>query len=827
MFIYTGVVEDINDPLGADRVRVRVFGKHTDDKKLIPTDSLPWAQVMKSTDSASLSGIGFSAHGLLPGSWVRLYFEDYDEQYPVILGSISGIATSSTQDAAYEEVAFGISENQTRSEQDIKSVEEGISATDACEANVNIQGFYDIYGQVAPNLVLHACCDAGISNPYAKIAILANVAKECEFKPRNESLRYTVTRARQVFPSKTANLSDSELSEILSTEESAGNFFYGGRYGNEKNEGYMYRGRGYIQITFKDNYRIASKDVGVDLVNNPDLLNLPENAAKSAVKFIIRNCGGIGILNELNNQDSANRVVTQAIGGRGLNLNSGIGAVYLSKVNKYSNYGYVTIEPDGSEPKKAEPIGNKDSSGQVSDGLSNSDRQKLAKAGVGFRDPSGKYPLNDFINEPDTNRLARRTTKKTIFDKKKAQRRTGIRNIGGDFNQPIPPYNAKYPYNRGYFSESGHALEFDDTEKQERLDVFHKSGSFIEIDAYGNRVNKIVGSDYTIIEKNGYLYIDGTVRITVASTANITIMGNVNMSVDGSFNLDVGQDINLTAGGDLNIGTGGSIKANAAGNIAMDGAKMDLNSGEAPAMPTSSRDPQEKDYQEQLGESVESSEFETYDDADPAETDAYIEEAIVSGKISKDEIEEGKNKTASESDDKTPDAKIEILPGNCEVFANRESIPDVTMLSKYFSLGDLTTRVALPSERRSVSPNAGLSVPQIVCNLKKLAENCLDPIKEQFSDMIITNTIRKKGNRSQHETGQAADIQFTTASSSEYFEIAKWIKDNVLFDQLLLEYKSTGTKRPWIHISFSDNPRRNVMTLMNHKKYSDGLSNLG
>ena len=54
---FVGVVEDRNDPVELGRVRVRAFGWHTEDKEKIPTDSLPWAQVMNGIQSASVSGL--------------------------------------------------------------------------------------------------------------------------------------------------------------------------------------------------------------------------------------------------------------------------------------------------------------------------------------------------------------------------------------------------------------------------------------------------------------------------------------------------------------------------------------------------------------------------------------------------------------------------------------------------------------------------------------------------------------------------------------------------------------------------------------------------
>ena len=86
---FTGVVEDIQDPMQMGRVRVRCFGYHTDDKNLIPTQSLPWALVMTPITSASMSGIGTSATGVLPGSWVVGFFRDGPSaQDPLVMGTI-------------------------------------------------------------------------------------------------------------------------------------------------------------------------------------------------------------------------------------------------------------------------------------------------------------------------------------------------------------------------------------------------------------------------------------------------------------------------------------------------------------------------------------------------------------------------------------------------------------------------------------------------------------------------------------------------------------------------------------------------------------------
>lgn len=57
-------------------------------------------------------------------------------------------------------------------------------------------------------------------------------------------------------------------------------------------DGYKYRGRGYIQLTGKDQYVTAGKAVGLDLVNHPQLASDPDNASKIALAYWKTNVHG-------------------------------------------------------------------------------------------------------------------------------------------------------------------------------------------------------------------------------------------------------------------------------------------------------------------------------------------------------------------------------------------------------------------------------------------------------------------------------------------------------------------------------------------------------
>ena len=90
-YSFTGVVEDRNDPQKLGRYRVRVLGIHTDDKEVLPTADLPWAQCILPVTSPGISGLGHSPSFLVEGSWVVGYMRDGAScQQPVIIGSSPG-----------------------------------------------------------------------------------------------------------------------------------------------------------------------------------------------------------------------------------------------------------------------------------------------------------------------------------------------------------------------------------------------------------------------------------------------------------------------------------------------------------------------------------------------------------------------------------------------------------------------------------------------------------------------------------------------------------------------------------------------------------------
>ena len=188
--------------------------------------------------------------------------------------------------------------------------------------------------------------ELGVTNEYAKKAILANIQKESNFVPQSENLKAWAStdnkRIRKFFTTRVEKYSDEQLNEIKKDPYRFAEVVYGkdtklGRsMGNtEEGDGFKYIGRGFIQVTGKNNYKELGKKLGIDLVSNPEKLNDPQIAAKAAIIFVRDGLGNK--INSFKNQSEANRAVTQTIGGRGLNLSQGAGAELLGKVEKYAS----------------------------------------------------------------------------------------------------------------------------------------------------------------------------------------------------------------------------------------------------------------------------------------------------------------------------------------------------------------------------------------------------------------------------------------------------------------------------------------------------------
>jgi putative chitinase len=106
---------------------------------------------------------------------------------------------------------------------------------------------------------------------------LAHFLSQCShesggFKATHENLNYSVAGLKNTFPKYFPGVIAEGYAR---NPEKIASKVYGGRMGNgdeASKEGYKFRGRGYIQLTGKQNYTNFAKFIGEDTVTNPDLV---------------------------------------------------------------------------------------------------------------------------------------------------------------------------------------------------------------------------------------------------------------------------------------------------------------------------------------------------------------------------------------------------------------------------------------------------------------------------------------------------------------------------------------------------------------------------
>jgi putative chitinase len=118
---------------------------------------------------------------------------------------------------------------------------------------------------------------------------IASFIGQCQHESGNfslleENLNYSAEALMRVWPSRFPT--KEEADKFNRNPEKIANKVYGGRMGNmEDGEGFKYRGRGLKQLTGKENYQHCANALGIDLLENPDLLLEPEYACLSAGWF--------------------------------------------------------------------------------------------------------------------------------------------------------------------------------------------------------------------------------------------------------------------------------------------------------------------------------------------------------------------------------------------------------------------------------------------------------------------------------------------------------------------------------------------------------------
>ena len=142
-------------------------------------------------------------------------------------------------------------------------------------------------------------------------------------------------------------------------------------------------------------------------------------------------------------------------------------------------------------------------------------------------------------------------------------------------------------------------------------------------------------------------------------------------------------------------------------------------------------------------------------------------------------------------------------------------------LSKNFSLAELTK--SQTAERMGLDNNPNEDETE---NLRILCERVLQPVRDHFNhtvtissgfrNIILSQKIGSSA-KSQHCAGEAAAFEIFGTPNNE---VADWIKENLMFDQLILEFFTPGQPNSgWVHVSYkkeiNSNRKEYLMAIKN------------
>ncbi len=162
--------------------------------------------------------------------------------------------------------------------------------------------------------------------------------------------------------------------------------------------------------------------------------------------------------------------------------------------------------------------------------------------------------------------------------------------------------------------------------------------------------------------------------------------------------------------------------------------------------------------------------------------------------------------------------KPETTP-NVASCANITGVNYSQKISPNFTVGDFSVNCVF---KHTIKAQGGRTEQQIICNLQALAQEVVEKIRAKYPGLRINSGFRSftKG-VSQHEKGMACDIQWPGISFAEYKNRAIWIRDNLVFDDLIFEHGNSI----WIHVSFDREKatQRKKVRTMYKGKYPDGI----
>lgn len=149
----------------------------------------------------------------------------------------------------------------------------------------------------------------------------------------------------------------------------------------------------------------------------------------------------------------------------------------------------------------------------------------------------------------------------------------------------------------------------------------------------------------------------------------------------------------------------------------------------------------------------------------------------------------------------------------------------MTKLSEHFSLAEL---IVSPTAKRLGLSN--VPTQEHIANMTYVCEKILEPVRAHFGKPVQINSSYRAplvnkavggSKTSQHSNGEAVDFEIPGVSNKE---VADWVADNLLFDQVILEFYNAkdGANSGWVHASIKRNGQNRKQRMIASKSKSGG-----
>jgi uncharacterized Zn-binding protein involved in type VI secretion len=155
-----------------------------------------------------------------------------------------------------------------------------------------------------------------------------------------------------------------------------------------------------------------------------------------------------------------------------------------------------------------------------------------------------------------------------------------------------------------------------------------------------------------------------------------------------------------------------------------------------------------------------------------------------------------------------------VVPTSCTDIFSMTSFTGNFQLSPNFTLAQLTTNTRVSNYK--VRAQLGLSEQNIVCNLRALCLNILEPLVVRYgrANILINSGFRHGENGSQHNKGEAVDVAFADVNNTASInQRAEEVRSMNNYDQFIFEQNRQILQSTWYHLSYkSQSNRGSVLT---------------